>query len=84
MEFFLAMEAQYGISIGGQRSVDHDRSGFCTYRNFNRWLEKVGLEREEHNPTVSLRFSITKCVRGSYLQPRIYGISWGSCISLRP
>jgi hypothetical protein len=35
---------------------------------FSRLLEKVGSEGEEKNPIVSLRFSITECVRGSYNQ----------------
>jgi hypothetical protein len=30
--------------------------------------KKTGSEGKEHNSTVSLRFSITKCVRGSYIQ----------------
>jgi hypothetical protein len=44
------MESKEGRSIGGQRSVDHVGSRYCTYRNFNRWLQKVGLKGEEHNP----------------------------------
>jgi hypothetical protein len=34
--------------------------------NFNRRLEKVRLEGKEKNLIVSLTFSITECVRGSY------------------
>jgi hypothetical protein len=41
---------------------------YFTDRNFNKLLEKVGSEGEEHNLIVSLRFSITECVRGSYNQ----------------
>ena len=29
-------------------------------------MEEVGSEGEEHNTIVCLRFSITKCIRGSY------------------
>jgi hypothetical protein len=31
-------------------------------------MEKVGSKGKEHNPTVSLRFSITECVKGRYNQ----------------
>jgi hypothetical protein len=31
-----AMEAQYGRYVGGYRSVDHGRSRYCTYKNFNK------------------------------------------------
>jgi hypothetical protein len=60
------VEAQDGIFVGGQRSVDHCGSRYCTYRNVNIRLGKVGLKGKEHNPVVSLKFNITKCVRGSY------------------
>jgi hypothetical protein len=33
----------------------------------NDW-KKLDRKVKEHNPTVSLRFNITKCVRGSYNQ----------------
>jgi hypothetical protein len=48
--------------------VDHNISRYCTYRNFNRCLEKVGSKDKEHNPSLSLIFSITECARGSYNQ----------------
>jgi hypothetical protein len=62
------MEAQYGIYIGRQISVVHDGSKYCTYRNISKRMEKVGSKGEEHNPVVSLRLNITKCVMGSYNQ----------------
>jgi hypothetical protein len=62
------VEAQDGRSIGGQRSVDLYGSRYCTYRNVNIRLGKVGSEGEEQNLVVSLRFSIIECVRGSYNQ----------------
>jgi hypothetical protein len=48
--------------------VDHGRSRYCTYMKLNRRLENVGLEGEDHNSSVSLRFNITECVGGSYNQ----------------
>jgi hypothetical protein len=48
--------------------VDHGGSRYYTYMNLSRRLEKVGSKGEEHNPTMSLRFNITECVRGSYNQ----------------
>jgi hypothetical protein len=62
------VEAQDGRSVGRKRLVDRGRSRYCTYMNFNRRLKKFGSEGKEHNPTVSLRFSITECVRVSYNQ----------------
>jgi hypothetical protein len=62
------VEAQDGRSVGGQRSVDCCGSRYFTYRNVGRRLGKVGLEGEEHNPVVSLRFNIIKCIRRSYNQ----------------
>jgi hypothetical protein len=46
--------------------MDHCGSRHYTYGNVNKRLEKVGLEGKEHNLVVSLKFSITECVRGSY------------------
>jgi hypothetical protein len=43
-------------------------SRYCTYMNIKKGLDKVGLEGEEHNLVVSLRFNIIECVRGSYNQ----------------
>ena len=60
------MENQDGIYVGGQRSVDCGGSRYYTYRNVSRRLEKVGLEGEENNSVVSLRFNITECVKGIY------------------
>jgi hypothetical protein len=54
--------------VGGQRSVNCCGSMNYTYKNVSRILEKVGSEGEEHNLVVSLRFSITQCVKGSYNQ----------------
>jgi hypothetical protein len=51
--------------------VDHCGSRYYTYRKISKRLEKVGLEGEEHNPVVSLRFNITECVRVSYNQGTI-------------
>jgi hypothetical protein len=62
------MEAQYGIFVGGQRSVDHCGSRYYNYKNVNKRLGKVESKGEDHNPVVFLRFNITKCVRGSYNQ----------------
>jgi hypothetical protein len=36
------VEAQDGIYVGGQRSMDHCGSRYCTYRNVNKRLGKVG------------------------------------------
>jgi hypothetical protein len=66
------MEAQYGRYIGRQISMVHDGSRYCTYRNVNKRMEKVGSKGEEHNPVMSLRLNITECVMGSYNQ-RIMG-----------
>jgi hypothetical protein len=41
---------------------------YCTYKNINKRLGKVGLEGEEQNLVVSLRFNIIECVGGSYNQ----------------
>jgi hypothetical protein len=60
------VEAQDGISISRQISMDHGGSRYYTYRNINIILEKVGLKGKEHNLVVSLRFSIAEFVRGSY------------------
>jgi hypothetical protein len=62
------MEAQDGRYFGIQISTGHCKSKYYTYENVNKRLDKVGLEGKEHNLIVSLRFSITKCVRGSYNQ----------------
>jgi hypothetical protein len=35
------MEAQDGRFVGGQRSMDHCGSRYCTYRNVNKRLEKL-------------------------------------------
>jgi predicted NAD/FAD-binding protein len=48
--------------------VDHGGSMYCTYKNFNKLLEKIGSEGEEQNLTVSFRFNITECVRERYNQ----------------
>jgi hypothetical protein len=48
--------------------MDHCGSKYCTYKNVNTRLGKVGSEGKENNLVVSLIFSITKCVRGSYNQ----------------
>jgi hypothetical protein len=40
--------------------VDHSGYKYNTYKNVKKRLEKVALEGKEHNPVVSLRFSITK------------------------
>jgi hypothetical protein len=62
------MVAQDGRSTSGQRSVDHCGSRYYTFRNISKRFGKVGLEGEEHNLVVSLIFSVTKCVKGSYDQ----------------
>jgi hypothetical protein len=61
------VESQYGIFFGGKILVDGCGSRYCTYRNVNKRLEKVGSKGEENNSVVSLRFSITECVMGSYI-----------------
>jgi predicted NAD/FAD-binding protein len=66
------VEAQDGRFVGRQRSVDNGVSRHYTYRNISGILKKVGSEPKEHNLVVSLRFSITKCVREDYNQ-RIMG-----------
>jgi hypothetical protein len=55
------VEAQYGRSIGGQLSMDCCGSKYCTYRNVNIRLGKVGLEGEKNNLVVSLKLSIIEC-----------------------
>jgi hypothetical protein len=62
------VESQDGRSIGGKRSVDNCGSRYCTYNNTNKRLRKFGSKFEENNLVVSLGFSITECVRGSYNQ----------------
>jgi hypothetical protein len=62
------MEVQYGRFVGRQRSVDHGQSRYYTYKNVNRRLEKFGSKGEENYLIMSLRFSITECVRGIYNQ----------------
>jgi hypothetical protein len=62
------MEAQDGIYVVGKILVDRCGSRYCTYKNFNRRLGKVGSEGEEHNPVMYLIFNIIGCVRGSYSQ----------------
>jgi hypothetical protein len=62
------MEYQYGISIGGQRSMDIFGSRYCTYKNAIIMLGKVGSKGEENNLVVSLRFIIIERLRGSYNQ----------------
>jgi hypothetical protein len=62
------VEAQDGIFIGRKRSMDHNGSRYYTYMNIDKRVEKVGLEGKEHNLVVSLIFSITKFLRGSYSQ----------------
>jgi hypothetical protein len=62
------MEAKDGMYVGGQRLVDRCGFRYCTYMNVSRRLEKFGSKGEEHNLIVSLRFDITKCVKGSYNQ----------------
>ena len=37
-------------------------------QELQQMIGKVGSEGKEHNPTVSLRFSMTECVRGSHDQ----------------
>jgi hypothetical protein len=62
------MEAQDGSYIGIQILMDHYGSRYCTYKNVSRRLENFGLEGEDKNPIVSLRFNITESVRGRYNQ----------------
>jgi hypothetical protein len=62
------MEVEDGISVHGQRSMDCSGSMYYTYRKIKRRPETFGSKVEENNIVLSLKLSITKCVKGSYSQ----------------
>jgi hypothetical protein len=48
--------------------MNHCGPRYCTYKNVNKRLGKVGSEGEEKNMVVCLKFNIIECFRRSYNQ----------------
>jgi hypothetical protein len=57
------VEAQYGRSVGGKRSMDHCGSRYCTYRNVNKRLEKLD-QKEKSTIWLCLSDSVLLNVSG--------------------